>query len=317
MRKLLIGAALLAVTFFSVPAMAVPNPVTCEGYPEKRVYLENQSWVSPQLGPASHPGTGKQGHIHVATCFPLHQTLTDDTLSLDIRVQLHNVPGVVKEFRTIAYQMGGGSAAAVFSTVPSCANTDCDTWVHVDLLLDRLTYSGWANIWPGLFIRMDDGQQWYNVPRWFVNIQNGKPTRPNEPSFGGQPRIWIGGDTWLPAVAPASNYSPAEILIADFPWNFTTGQAIPVSGIWQPRVWVGKSADIHGMAMIDPALHANPPSHGTMVYDGPGGSLRTLTIDTTALSNGPHRLSLVACNVVRSDFDEHCGVLVVPFTVDN
>src|SRR4051794_21487387 len=61
-------------------AIASPNPVTCEGYPEKRVYLEAQSWWEAQPGPPGHPGTGQQGHIHVGTCFPLYQKLSGPSI---------------------------------------------------------------------------------------------------------------------------------------------------------------------------------------------------------------------------------------------
>src|SRR3712207_3980899 len=97
-RALLISTfALLAASAVAVPgapaaarAAQAPDPVTCQGYAENRVYLENQSWWEAQPGPADHPGTGKQGHIHVGTCFPLWQRLTGPTLPLDLTLQLHN-----------------------------------------------------------------------------------------------------------------------------------------------------------------------------------------------------------------------------------
>ena len=86
--------AAMVVVLSGGPARAAPDPLTCQGYPEKRVYLESQSWWEPQKGPPEHPGTGKQGHIHVETCFPLYQTLGGTgTIGFDITIRLHNMPG--------------------------------------------------------------------------------------------------------------------------------------------------------------------------------------------------------------------------------
>lgn len=300
-------------------AQSQPDPVTCEGYPEKRVYLENQSWVEPQTGPTSHPGTGQQGHIHVGTCFPLHQEVTGDVLSLDIRFQLHNVPGDVGPLRVGTYAPGTGNS--LINNVPSggnCSEVDCDRWVHADFPLSDVASSGWVEfqIYPIVF-SVDEtgdrtGQKWYNVPRWYLNIQNGAPAgdAPNQ--------IRIGGDTWLTSSGQdGGNYSEAQIATEDLPWDFTTGEMITVSGTWAPDVNFDHTpAPGFGLALIDPHLHASPPDMGTVVYDGPGGDV-ALSIDTTQLSNGLHRLLLRSCNPNITGGFTNCGVLVVPFLVDN
>jgi hypothetical protein len=69
-----------------------PNPLTCEGYPEARIFLDAQAWWSPAPGQAGEDF----GHIHNATCAPHRQTLRG-LVDFDIRLILHNNPGLVNE----------------------------------------------------------------------------------------------------------------------------------------------------------------------------------------------------------------------------
>jgi hypothetical protein len=98
------------------------------------------------------------------------------------------------------------------------------------------------------------------------------------------------------------------------------------SGIWRPRVLLddhdggtaGDAAVTRHTVTLDPDFHAVPQNQGTVLpQDADGLPATTLAIDTTRLTNGPHKLRL------RSDCDApaqgsvNSGVLVVPFTVDN
>lgn len=321
-------------SLFLASAPATPNRLTCEGYAEKRVFLENQSWVEPQTGPATHPGTGQQGHIHVSTCFPLYQTVTSPTLVLDIRLQLHNVPGKVNpNFNVELYQMGGPTGGTMRRFIPSggdCAVADCDRWLHIDFPLSEATESGWVEfeMWQIVEMRNPDGtktgQSWYNLTRWFFNLQNGKPPRTDVFGIPETPVVWTGGDTWLEQMTPntGTKYSHARIHDGSFPWDYDTGQPIPVSGLWRPVVWFNGD---EGQVLIDPALHANPPNFGTEIWKGvpthnpatgakPRGMF--IDVDTTQFTNGPHRMLLISCDI-RTNGQDNCGVLVVPFIVDN
>lgn len=317
-----IVAAVIGASFFQAASADTPNPLTCEGYAENRVFMESQSWVEPQTGAVDHPGTGEQGHIHVSTCFPLYQVVTSPTLSLDIRLQLHNVPGEVGTLNVELYQMGGPTGGTMRVTVPSggdCAVADCDRWFHVDFPLSESTESGWVEFEMYPQIHSVDangvrtGLKWYNLTRWFFDLQNGAPPRddPLTPSM-----IYIGGDTWFSG--PGTNYSVARIAPSSFPWDFETGEMIPVSGTWTPSV-LFKHA---GRVLIDPVLHADPPNFGWEVYNNPtfgGNQFVNLSIDTTQLTNGPHRMLLISCNPNANGGSgiTNCGVLVVSFVVDN
>lgn len=318
----LLAAAVFAVSGLVVLQVNEPNRLTCEGYDETRVFLENQSWVEPQPGPPGHPGTGQQGHIHISTCFPLHQAVTSPVLSLDIRVQLHNVPGVVQHLNVGTYAPGTGGTLLLTFPQDDCPTVDCDRWVHVDFPLSQVPKSGWVefNIYPIVFLTdangVKTGQKWYNVPRWFLDVQNGAPAQ-SPPLPANQ--IRIGGDTWLTAEGTGTKYSEARIMNWSFPWDLSTGEPVPVSGVWSPEVWFNGD---EGLVLIDPALHAVPPDMGIQVWEGvpvatgQNPKRMTITIDTTTLTDGAHRMLLISCDD-RPSGARNCGVLVVPFIVDN
>ena len=94
----------------------------------------------------------------------------------------------------------------------------------------------------------------------------------------------------------------------------------------------------HSFASLDPAFHASPVNVGTVRLDVPGPYLGTLTLDTTTLSNGVHKLFLRADSFVspstvfvvtdpniQNPFSvsnpfpggTNSGVLLMPFCVQN
>jgi hypothetical protein len=290
-------------------AGAAPDPVGCTGYPEPRILLENQSWWESQPGPPTHPGTGKQGHIHVAMCFPLYQTIGGNTLHLDITVKLHNMPGTPGRLTVRAYGDTGGPDGPI---VPRCATADCEYSYGYDFPLSRLRYSGWREVQVYVPVNNADGTKQYNSTRFYVNFDVPKPAAPRGSTGTGLQNV--GGDTWYSSM-PAK-YARANMLRADVPWDEATGALTPVSGTWTPRVTFEKKQNF---VYIDPALHATPPSHGTVVYERTttrsGYHAQRLAIDTTRLANGLHRLLIGSSNVAASG--TNTGVLVIPFIVDN
>src|SRR6266571_4361209 len=80
----LIGAAIL----FHSSVSAMPDPLSCVGYPELRVFSESQAWWT------RFPGqTGTDfGHVHEGACIPERDTLNHD-FDIDLRLMLHDNPG--------------------------------------------------------------------------------------------------------------------------------------------------------------------------------------------------------------------------------
>lgn len=327
-RLLLLPLAAFAALalYVSVGAGAGPNPVTCEGYPEPRIFLENQSWWEPQTGPAAHPGTGKQGHIHVGACFPVYQTLSGTSLHLDVVVKLHNMPGVPSWLRAQSYgDVGWEKRIPIVDQnpakyIPRCTTANCEYTLPWDIDLSIVRYNGWHQFGMFLNVAEDGGantqRQW---TRWYVNFDiPGRPVGTPGPDgqFGTLASIysqWTGGDTWYNGVD--AKYAQASIRRDSLPWNETTGELQAVPAIWTPTVRFEKAKQF---VFIDPNLHApGGPDYGTVVLDRTvaTGAIETLSIDTTGLSNGVHKLLIGTGNVTASGTNS--GVLVIPFLVHN
>lgn len=298
------------------------NRETCEGYPEPRIFLENQSWWEPQPGPANHPGTGKQGHIHVGMCFPLYQTLSGSQLRLDVNIKLHNMPGRPNLLRAQSYDDGVQwelRPPAELWWVNPCGSADCEVWRTFVLDLTRIKNNGWHELAVFLNVDQTNGNVQRNWPGWYVNFQlPGKPqgvyTVDGQIGTGGALYSrWAGGDTWYSGVA--AKYARASILRQDIPWDEATGALRVVSGVWSPRVRFEKRRKF---AYVDPVLHApGGPDFGTVVFDrvDQTGSDETLSVNTTLLTNGLHRLLVGTGNPAAQG--THSGVLVIPFVVQN
>ena len=298
-------------------AQTAPDPVNCTGYPEPRIFLENQSWWEPQPGPASHPGTGKQGHIHVGACFPLYQKLSGSTLHLDVNVKLHNIPGTPSKLRFTAYQTNTWIVTPNNALVPACASADCEYWYSFDIPLSDIPYKGWREFSAYLNVAHTDGAGQRNWWRYFAYVDH--PSKPDAPiGSAGSTLEDLGGDTWYSPIigGTTGKYARAEMVRQDVPWDEATGQLKAVSGIWTPTV---RFEARKNFVYVDPVLHANPPSHGTVVYEqttaNTGYHIQQLAIDTTQLADGMHRLLIGTSNVASNG--THSGILVVPFLVKN
>ena len=280
--------------------------------------MENQSWWEPQAGPPSHPGTGKQGHIHVEMCFPLYQTFgATGTIGLDVTVRLHNMPGTLD--RLIADTYGDFRYQALTDIDWQCPSADCARTFRIEVPLDRMRYSGLHALMVEAYVRNADGKVQFTVPRWPVYLDNGKPPPPlGSIAYQTARRIETKGvmaDSSYQAGAGGS-YAAVSIRRADYPWDPTSGQMIPQSGVWTPEVFFEQDT---GFAYLDAALHATPPTK-TVVYEGLGflgqDFFRPLEIDTTKLTNGVHKLLIGTCNTLPAEGD-HCGTQVIRFLSAN
>jgi len=303
----------------------------CTGYAQPRVYLENQSWWEPQNGPFSHPGTGRQGHIHIETCFPAYRHFNGtETLTFDLTIRLHDAPGQLMDITAQAY-----GDEAVRATVPKsqlqvrCPVADCVFERRVTLNLSQAQYSGLHTISFSARYLNEPGADGVRhpqltLPAWPIYLDNGKPAPPAGSVLAGAVRdanhVGLTGDSLYPD-SQEGDYAGVGIAEADVPWDSTL-RFRPISGVWRPLVFFEKDT---GFAYVDPALHANPRNTGKVVYEGVGFGWGTagrnrLAVDTTQLSDGVHRLLVGTCNaniVAGSDRGDHCGTQVVRFLVDN
>ena len=287
-------------------AETVPNPVTCEGYPEPRVYLENQTWWTPQNGPDSHPGHDKQGHVHVETCFPAYQTFDNsDTIGFDLTVRLHNMPGELMDIQIATY----GDLPTVLLDKPvvrrRCPTVDCAYTFHANLSLANAQYSGILS--PMIRVRYSnepgsDGTRHnqLTLPRWPIIMDNGKPLPPPNSTAGataaGIEARGLVGDTLYPNVI-GNDYAQVAIAKADLPFDAETLEPKTISGTWRPKVFFEEDA---GFAYVDAALHAVPMTKGTVIYEGAGRP--GVRADSTALrlTRRSSQTAFTSCLSVRA-----------------
>jgi hypothetical protein len=322
--KRLLFALLLAVgTLLPSAGTAVArDPLTCGGYPEARTFVEAQSWWLRTPGKA---GTNN-GHGHLGACIPVEQRLTGK-VHIDWVVKLHDNPGYLKRmFAEISTDANDGSATSRIVWTggsawkcPSTNPKDCTFTIPTDYDTALTAYDGREQLQYRMEIQEPDGNVMRPSVRFPAYLIEGKPfddktSGPNVLNTYG----WYSGSG-----CGSCNYAFVR-LDSGLPRG-------PVSGVWQPTAsFVSTTTSdsvTHWFVSVDPSFHAMPPYPGVVYYQvdtscapltrGCSGPRRILlSVDTTKLSKGPHKLFL------RTDEQDprgstNSGAMVVPFTVSN
>jgi hypothetical protein len=278
-----------------------PDRLTCVGYPEPRIFVESQSWWMRTPGAS---GT-EFGHMHLGACMPYHQRLSG-IVGVDVRVILHDNPGAFDYLNPVLVS-NGQELSLPHVLGPhgmTCPTSTCTSWVHLDVDTRLLLSDGLDELRLRAYTNEPDGNIMHASINTLAYFDNGYPVsnldrRPYQRGKG-----WYTG----------SGYCEADVL-SDLP-------AGPVSGTWTPLLQIvdhGAVDDLpvtHSSVRLDPDFHATPVIPGTILVDASVPWVGSVTIDTTSLVNGTHRL------VLRADCDDprgstNSGVLVVVFTVAN
>ena len=279
----------------SVPPLGV-DPLNCTGYPEPRIFLESQAWWRTTPGKS---GTD-HGHIHVGTCFPYAQKLSGK-VDFDIRVILHDNPGTVKVVRVQLAGDFGQIAAVQFPVSAKCpVPGTCTFWYHVTVDTTKSPYDGRQEFRFHASVAEPDGTTMLPSTGWQAYLVNGKPVNDYRSYDMTEARGW---------------YTNVGYTVPRMDSNLPMK---PVSGVWSFKVSLkpgsGGIPVTHHIVLLDANFHANIP--GTVLKEGSGAWIGTITLDTRTLANGPHKL------ILRTDADAsagstNSGVLVVPFMVQN
>jgi len=281
-------------------ALAAPDPLTCAGYPDSRVFLEAQSWWTQ--------GRGEQvQHLHLGTCFPLNQTVSG-VVAFDVRLMKHGALG-----RTIFFRIHDETEIECHRSHPEVASADPNGMVITHVALDtRCFKDGYRGLIFNWTVKQPNGNRFIVRERLGVDIENGKPDtnwNANElmggSSFEEPTKIdWH----YANAIIRGGQGKTSAYSMAPRSGDFTLALKAtpgPMPGFTE-RSFVGT---------IDPDFHNGYA--GTEVLSEAGGYQGPLTIDTTAFANGVHRLVLIECHEVVSQGKILCGVLAVPFVVQN
>lgn len=250
------------------------------------VDIEAQCWFGV--------GSDEPGHIHCRCLnFPYAETVSGN-VSLDLVLQLHNLYG----FNLYKLQVEIYPGILVTNTITGISDTGKIT-MSVIVPTQLHQYDGRREFRIRANAkRRTDGKLLYNSTGWPVYLANGHPVS----NF--KSTDFVEGRGW----ETQTKYSQARIALVP---------KLPVSGTWSPSINLNKGSGgitcTHHHATIDPDLHNGNP--GTIILDGSGPYVGTLSINTTLLTNGVHKLMLRAAQSINGI--TQTGVQVIPFTVFN
>lgn len=296
MRHLLLALGLLA-GLLAIPSPAqAADPVACTGYDQPRVFLEAQDWWKPTVS-----GTEDFGHVHLGMCFPLNQPVSG-VVHFDFVVQLHDNPGLFDRARIHLLDGNNQNHQVLSVPVNQTAAQHCPatpnqcTWtIPMDLPTTVATTDGYLNFRPAAIVTHpgSGGTKQFAGAAWPLLLNNGQPVKSSISATR------IAGSSWY----QGSLYEEAEYL---------SPLPATVSGMWTPTVAMhpgaGGTAVDHSFASVDPAFHATPPYAGQVLLDQAGSFKGPLSIDTTALTNGAHKLFLRADSPCDGTAGNNCGL---------
>ena len=271
----------------------MPDPVSCTGYPEPRVFLESQGWWRQTPG---EDGTDF-GHVHVGMCFPQAQQVRG-VVTLDVRLTMHHNPGTLTRlYGGIEHAQGGGELWSNPIGM-TCPDSTCVVWTQLRVDTTRVPVDGRVEWRFRPKVVTPDDQSFTPSTGWQTYLVNGaRPVADYRDHDAAIARGWYDG----------AGYANASI---------TRVPLAPISGTWSANVTLDRGSDglpvtSHGI-YIDPDFHNG--SKGIVIREGSGLYRGPVTINAANLSPGVHRL------VLRSDARDprgstNSGLLVVFFTV--
>ena len=240
-------------------------------------------------------------HIHLATCFPLDQPLRG-TVPFDIHVQLHMNPGMLS---VVDLQVFGNNVSVSQTAAKpnfTCPAAQCDLWYHLDYDTTKVPADGSLEFRFHAKVISPDGTIGYTSSGWQAILANG-----GRPLQAYRTPPWIEARGW---------YTGTEYENARFTSSLPSG---PVAGSWTFAVSLapgsGGTPVNHVLISVDPHFHNDPVDRGNVIFEKAGPYVGSITIDTTTLSNGVHRLFMRADSPLATGTGS--GVLAFNFTVNN
>lgn len=334
-----VRALLLAIMFVTMLGLAPPaaqaGPAALPDHPmgcaPNEIWLDAQDWWASTPGRVGRDGDPGEdfGHLHTGLCFPLKAELRG-VVPLRVRSVLHDNPG---RFRQIQVQLYQGDSANVVAAdqrferrLSQCAATGgqlsdggntCTWWDTVPVDTRRARYDGEVQLRVRAFVAEPDGKEMRTSTSLHATLRNG--------GRGWYDDLYqdlddIEARGWYTGL----NYAAARL-------RRSPELLAPVSGVWRPRIavirgfdgaavtgwYAGVDTDFHqvnkGVALCPTGVREPNgfPQCGSTQYSG------QVTIDTTRLSNGWHRLLLKTDQYDPQTGSTHSGVLATYFLVEN
>jgi hypothetical protein len=299
---LILAAATVAAVFYLLSRDAdgqVPAP-TC-GFGQS--YTSAQSWWTSETG-----GTDF-GHLHAEGCVPERWFILGPT-PLKLKIVMHDNPSTIKihqsivtkgkSYETTVLKLTGGIGM-------TCPVGTCERTLDFVLSPAHFQESGLQEIRYRVFADTPDGNRMTASLNYQAYVWD-RVTPLSQWEFVNR----------MPYLRSKGWYTDAEYCEASY-LSVPLRQLRNVRGLWRPAVKVlnhDSSLPVsRHMVTIDPDFHAH--DHGQIVTEGEGQLPATqLSIDTTKLANGWHKLAIKAdCDDPRGSVNS--GIGIVHFKVAN
>ncbi|HYY75463.1 MAG TPA: hypothetical protein VE644_03980 [Gaiellaceae bacterium] len=277
-------------------------------YPEPRVYLEVQGWLTKRRRTPGHHSE----HVHSGTCFPQGQTWARKVRRgrLDYRHMFHNVVGYkVSGVRGGFVDAGVGiketeaQVRELNAAVRRSAGTTVAVFQSYRLNFRRAKSNGRKEMRTGLALRKSSRKAL--VRRWFT-------------STGWQSRFSFRGKRWKRPlrgcdVIISRNWVPRyEYGNGGFGCAWRASRMDdPVPGRWSVKADMANGVR-KGSFHVDPDFHHHPGHHG--VWSTRLRREQRVTIPASRLAPGTHRLVYLAHERRRRKITS-TAVTVMPFQV--
>jgi hypothetical protein len=282
-------------------------------YPEPRHFEEIQAWWSEG---AIVPG-GDSSHIHVGLCFPQGETWVsvNDQVRLDFRIIFHHMQAAkVRGFRgaIACCGTGGGETGFQYESATTTAlnavvNQENGTAYVTKIVQDNVTISGSRESRFTV-----DTSSPFGAKRFYTTgrLQSYWAEGPAAPRYRATDSTggcgWYEGDDYICAAFRAAGSQIGG-------WHASKmGQPVPASWV----VSVGGS-DASGTTRLhlhlDPNFHVGDP--GTVLVNQSGSGPANVTINTTLLAPGWHKLFVLEDEKDSTPVGTNSGGLMIPFLV--
>lgn len=278
----------------ATPGPSQPPPSTsCNSYPEPRIFLETQDHWSPI------PELGTLGHVHIGMCFPLGQTVSGN-VDFDIRVIMYENKGEL-----IRVKGQDDASRNFYLNQPNITPPDGGErvfWFHTTVdttrMADGIRHFRWY-----ADVEHTNGNTQTARANWPLDVENGTTDR-NAPNS-------VRYLNWYQVENPKRNWGYIGPTVDEIPLT-------PVDQSLTLNVKCALNGDSNSPAidrsMVNLDANFHHGSQGTIVYSGAPLN-GNLTVNTSGLSEGAHRLSI---RCIQEDGDEtHEGIGIVPFTVEH
>jgi hypothetical protein len=242
------------------------------------VFLESQAWWTK--GTADAETSGEAHHVHLGLCFPQGRVarFRSGTIRWDFRIIFHHMKGYrATQLRGGWFERGLGGR--------TCRRETCQWYVTA---YGKTRYPGFPRtrgrkeLRPKVRIKTPDGFEMFQSVGWQLILRRGRRIVHDRPTNAAIGRAWY------------TKFGYTNVGMRTY-----RAPGPRVSGVW----WIPKVRATPGSSgaavtsylfTIDPDVHMQPANRGTVLRQGRGPFEGRLRIDTTKLSNGLHKLVMIA-----------------------